>query len=348
MKKLDGIEAGRGIAALLVVLVHATSILALPQNLGVQAFAGLFKFGHAGVDFFFVLSGFIIYYIHHQEFNQPAKVASYWQKRFVRIVPTYWIVLAIYGCILFVSPTKELYEREIDTIIRSVFLLPGGHGQILGVAWTLTHELLFYAFFSVLLINRRVGQILFAIWFFFLALELLFGIANQQQLLEFVLRLFNFGFFLGMLAAKLLIAKKVTFERTLIWGGICLFFSAGIYESFGSNIPNEWWLLHTCYLVGATLFILGIVSYEQRFGLKVPSLMLLMGKASYSIYLTHVIVLMILAKFTSVLMWLPSDIVFSLCVVVTVIAGSLFSTFVEFPVIRMVNGWFKAKLPRVA
>jgi len=348
MKKLDGIEAGRGIAALLVVLVHATSILGLPQNLGVPAFAGLFKFGHAGVDFFFVLSGFIIYYIHHQEFNQPAKVGAYWQKRFVRIVPTYWIVLAIYACILYVSPTKELYEREIDTIFRSVFLLPGGNGQILGVAWTLTHELLFYAIFSVLLLKRLVGQILFAIWFVFLAAHLIFDITNHDQYLNFMLRLFNFGFFLGMLAAKLLIAERINRERWYIGAGIILFFTAGIYESFGSNIPNEWWLLHCCYLIGSTLFILGIVSYEQRYGLNVPKLLLALGKASYSIYLTHVIVLMVLAKLCVYLSWLPTNVTFILYIAGTLVAGVIFSNIVEFPVIKSVNRWFKGKQPRVA
>lgn len=343
MQKLNGIEAGRGIAALLVVLVHATSILALPQNLGIQAFDGLFKFGHAGVDFFFVLSGFIIYYIHYQEFNQPWRVASYWQKRFVRIVPTYWIVLAAYGCILFVSPTRDLNEREIDTIIRSVFLMPGGNGQILGVAWTLTHEFLFYALFSVLLINFRVGKVLFSVWFFFLVLELFFDIANQQKIIEFLFRIFNFGFFFGMLAAKLLILRVVSYEKTLIYSGVILFFGAGVYESFGSNIPNEWWLLHFCYLIGSTLFILGIVSFEQRFGLRIPRLMLIMGKASYSVYLTHVIVLMILAKFSSMLMFLPPEVFFCLSIIVTVYAGIIFSAFVEFPVINMINGFLKRR-----
>jgi peptidoglycan/LPS O-acetylase OafA/YrhL len=342
MKKLDGIEAGRGIAALLVVLVHATSIFGLPQNLGVPAFSGLFKFGHAGVDFFFVLSGFIIYYIHHHEFNQPKKIGAYWQKRFVRIVPTYWVVLAIYGCILLVSPTKELYEREIDTILRSVFLLPGGNGQILGVAWTLTHELLFYGLFAVLLINRRVGQVFFAIWFVLLLAQLIFGFTQHEIWAEFVLRLFNLGFFLGMLAAKLLIAERIKHERWLIWGGISLFFSAGIYESFASNLPNEWWLLHACYLIGSTSFICGIVSFERRYGLNVPHVLLVMGKSSYSIYLTHVIVLMILAKFCGLLLWLPADLIFVICVVGTVIAGAIFSRYVEFPLIKFVNGLFRS------
>ncbi len=345
MKKLHGIEAGRGIAALLVVLVHATSILALPQNLGSQSFAGLFKFGHAGVDFFFVLSGFIIYYIHHHEFNQPGQVAAYWQKRFVRIVPTYWIVLAVYGCILAVSPTQQRYEQEIDTIVRSIFLLPGGNGQILGVAWTLTHELLFYALFAVLLLHRRVGQILFTSWFVLLLTQLFFNIADGI-IAEFFLRLFNLGFFLGMLAAKLLISGRISYEKPLMVLGIAMFFSAGLYESFGTDIPNEWWFLHACYLIGSTLFICGIVAFEQNYQLKVPKLMLIMGKASYSIYLTHVIVLMVLAKLCNFLTWLPTNVVFSLYIILTVLAGVLFSKYVEFPVISKVNDWFKARMPK--
>lgn len=348
MKKLDGIEAGRGIAALLVVLVHGTNIMALPQNLGVKAFDGLFKFAHAGVDFFFVLSGFIIYYIHHLEFDKPSKLGGYWQKRFIRIVPTYWVVLALFGCILVVSPTKELYERQFDTIVRSIFLLPGGHGQILGVVWSLTHEFLFYAFFSVLLINRRIGKFLFAIWFIFLVLHLLFDIVEHKILSELVLRLLNFGFFLGMLAAKLLIDRRVYFEKTLIIIGLIVFFGAGVYESYGKDIPVEWWFLHMCYLLGSTLCILGIVSFEQKHGLQIPRFLLAMGKASYSIYLTHVIVLMIIAEAVNFVNWLPVEVVFSLSIMGTVVAGILFSNYIEFPLISRVNAWFKSKESRAA
>ncbi len=343
MRKLDGIEAGRGIAALLVVLVHGTNILALPQHLGVKAFEGLFKFAHAGVDFFFVLSGFIIYYIHHLEFNQPSRLPGYWKKRFVRIIPTYWIVLALYGCILAVSPTKELYERELDTIFRSIFLLPGGHGQILAVAWTLTHELLFYTIFSLLLIHRTVGRVLFVVWFVLLLCQLFFNIFEQKILADLVFRFLNFGFFLGMFAAKLLLTCKVSYEKRIIWFGLIIFFSAGIYESFANEIPVEWWLLHFCYMFGSTLFIIGIVSYEQKFGLHVPRFLLAMGKASYSTYLIHVIVLMILAESIPIFRWLPSNVVFCLFIVGTVLSGIVFSRIVEFPVIGKVNSWFESQ-----
>lgn len=348
MNKLDGIEAGRGIAALLVLLAHATIILGLPQNLGVDGFNGLFEFGHAGVEFFFVLSGFIIFYIHHQDIARPDRLSNYWQKRFVRIVPTYWIVLALYGCILVFSPTAQRHEREFDTIFRSIFLLPGGHGQILGVAWTLTREFLFYSMFSVLLINRKAGIVLFISWFSLLSIQLLFQPFPSVVLVDFTLQLFNLGFFLGMFAAKLIVSKRVIFEKALMTLGLLLFFSVGLFESFAENIPKGWWLLHTCYLLGSTLFIVGVVSYEQKHGLKVPRFLLTIGKASYSIYLTHVIVLMIFAEVTNLFMWLSPNVFFSLCIVGSVFAGILFSKFVEFPVISVVNGWFKAKLPKVA
>ena len=65
--KLIGVQAARGIAALFVVLYHTGRMLSLEQYVGRDPWGGLFHFGHAGVDFFFVLSGFIIYYVHHKD-----------------------------------------------------------------------------------------------------------------------------------------------------------------------------------------------------------------------------------------------------------------------------------------
>jgi exopolysaccharide production protein ExoZ len=50
--KLASIEAARGIAALLVVLFHATAIINLPKYFSALPFSGFFLFGYAGVDFF--------------------------------------------------------------------------------------------------------------------------------------------------------------------------------------------------------------------------------------------------------------------------------------------------------
>lgn len=54
-RTLLGIQAGRGIAALLVVLFHAERALTLPQYVGHSPLGGVTNFGHAGVDFLFCI-----------------------------------------------------------------------------------------------------------------------------------------------------------------------------------------------------------------------------------------------------------------------------------------------------
>ncbi len=70
--KLQSIEAARGIAALLVVEFHGERALALPQYVGHMPLGGVTGFMHTGVDFFFVLSGYIIFAVHRADIGRPA------------------------------------------------------------------------------------------------------------------------------------------------------------------------------------------------------------------------------------------------------------------------------------
>ncbi|MBP9743591.1 MAG: acyltransferase [Burkholderiales bacterium] len=92
MKKFNTLQSLRGIAALLVLLYHATW-LSIVNNQYVYAL-NIFKQGQIGVDLFFVLSGFIIAYMHWSQINlKNGVVAKYWLKRFFRIYPLYWIII---------------------------------------------------------------------------------------------------------------------------------------------------------------------------------------------------------------------------------------------------------------
>ncbi len=57
--------------------------------------SGLFAFGHAGVDFFFVLSGFIILHVHAGDIGRPVRLGHYLQRRFTRVYPFYWVVFLL-------------------------------------------------------------------------------------------------------------------------------------------------------------------------------------------------------------------------------------------------------------
>jgi len=91
--KLSGIEISRGLAASAVVLYHVARHL--NQAYSMPTLASVFQFGHAGVDVFFVISGFIIVYVHYKDIGASDRLGHYVGRRITRVMPAYWIALAI-------------------------------------------------------------------------------------------------------------------------------------------------------------------------------------------------------------------------------------------------------------
>jgi len=295
--KLFNVEAARGVAALLVVLHHSSNLLAPPKYFGEMAFHGLFKFGHAGVDFFFVLSGFIIFHAHRGDLGNPARFNRYLTRRFVRIYPTYWAVLLILGLILAVSPTRDLYERNVVAVVTSMLLLPvPDHPPILGVAWTLQHEMLFYLLFSTLIIRISLGVVVLSGWAALIIYQMLTG--NIQTFpADFLVSYFNLEFFFGIAVAAALWRWPPFRPRLMLGAGVTLFLATGLAESFIANFPSRSPGPHMLYAAGAALALYGMAAGEASGKLKsAPGWAVAVGAASYSTYLLHIIVIMILQQ----------------------------------------------------
>src|SRR4051812_27621380 len=86
------LQAGRAAAAVLVMLFHLGGAIAADKYFAMPGFAKPFAFGDCGVEFFFVLSGFIIFSAHRGDVSDPAALSRYLTKRFLRIFPSYWII----------------------------------------------------------------------------------------------------------------------------------------------------------------------------------------------------------------------------------------------------------------
>ncbi len=339
--KLLGVEASRGFAALLVVTVHASRLLAGPRFSGALPFGGLFRFGHAGVDFFFVLSGFIITYVHATDAGRPTQFEAYVRKRLTRIYPTYWVALAIMIGLMVVSPTPGRPEQQIGNLLSSILLVPWPTEPLLGVAWSLKHEMLFYALFGVVVLHRRAGQFVLAGWGALTVLNIAETWMSGTPLFHglwgsLVFRIFNAEFFFGIAVAALIRRGWIRRPRTAAVIGLVLFLGCGIYESFGPARPAEWPPRHLAYAAGAALMLYGLAGAELAGRLRPPRPLVTLGAASYSLYLVHVIVLLFVRQAALVVrphLALPAEVWFAISVASAVFAGLLFWRHIEQPLL---------------
>src|SRR4028119_2522583 len=139
-KKLNLLQVYRGIAALLVVMFYLNQMST--ERLNQVTFFNLFYSGWSGVDYFFVLSGFIMVYVHRSAIGKKDQLKSFLVKRAVRIYPIYWIITLTVLCFFLVIPgfanNKDL---SLGKVIVSLLLIPQKDQFILEVGWTLTYEI---------------------------------------------------------------------------------------------------------------------------------------------------------------------------------------------------------------
>lgn len=334
-KNLYVLQALRGLAALAVIGFHVNeSLFGLTKYWADRPFGRIFDFGHAGVEFFFVLSGFIILTAHRHDIGNPGRVISYIWKRFRRIYPIYWVVLAMVTPAFFINPSfgGSAAKTTAATLIDSVLLirlLPSDN-QVLDVSWTLFHEILFYAVFSLLVVSSRVGAIVLALWMFSSLGVLIFG-QHLPEMVQFYLSPLHLLFAMGMASAELVRRRWVPLPLLQLGGGMVLFLAVAIVDTNLGN-PRLIWL-SISYGVCSALILSAVVELELNGLLRVPKAMVLLGDASYSIYLIHLVVLSLLAKLLLHLtlggLALPHRLMFILLFVASACAGLLFYVLVE-------------------
>jgi peptidoglycan/LPS O-acetylase OafA/YrhL len=145
--RLEGLQVIRGIAALAVLLYHEQGFLsaAVPASSANNEFTALFRWGYAGVDVFFVLSGFLIVYVHYDDIGFAPRVADYLWRRASRIYSFYCLLCIFLIPAVFIAPAlfTNAGKQNLLRLISSVLLLPKPGMPLLGVTWPLQHELYF-------------------------------------------------------------------------------------------------------------------------------------------------------------------------------------------------------------
>jgi exopolysaccharide production protein ExoZ len=314
--RLISLEIGRGVAALLVAAFHISGMAAKYFGAFPADFA--FRGGHAGVEYFFVLSGFIIFYVHHQDLGWPDQLRAFAIKRALRIVPMYWVVLTPI-IVAFLLRSEWGVEKDLTSwhIAMDFFLVPRDGVLVLPPAWTLEREFLFYSVYALMIVRVAAGLALFAVWqcataVYVLGKFIIHGDIGYFD--EFVFGVNNLGFLLGVLICSLFLYRRhwvAPFERAFIAIGACGFAAMmfaewyiDVHAAVGSAVDNLKGALpydqevarSVAYSLAAGSLILGAALWEVRRKPAATTAAVYGGGASYLVYLLHMPMASVLLK----------------------------------------------------
>ncbi len=302
-RKLDSVQLLRALAASMVVIGHLIGAATLKAD-ALGPFSKPHFAGGAGVDIFFLISGFIMVYTSGRMFGSGAGAGDFLIRRLVRIVPLYWLVTlltlglaAVAGNRLpsFVATTASFLFFPIDTSGRG----DGFAFPIVDLGWTLNYEMMFYLLFAAFIPWGRdkcvaavsiVLVALVAIGFFATPGNVTLRFWMQPIILEF-----GAGMILAQLHLQGRLALSAAVRIALAAAAVALYLG----DPFGlftlPTTPNGFARIGSWGLASALLLIAAISGPTPLSG-AFGQASVRLGDASYALYLLHPFVILVLLR----------------------------------------------------
>ncbi|MBP1696418.1 MAG: putative acyltransferase [Deltaproteobacteria bacterium] len=297
-KKIENIQGLRGIAILLVILVHLKE-LDKKFGHGERILSDFFLIGASGVDLFFVISGFVLVAATREVFQHPASILHFFYNRLSRIYPLYWFYCAMILAVFLVRPewVPALHEGR-TSIMESLLLLPQDVFPFLPVAWALVHVIYFYCVFTIFMVasEKRLTGLLM-LW----ALLVIIGnllyqygpFSHSTPIIKLITSPLTIEFIVGCVIAKLIQRGMKSLGSTIMIVGAALLLTGyGLYYALAPGTAPRDWLRMAIFGVPCILMVYGAVTMELSSNIVFPRWVRFLGDASYSIFLSHAIVLL--------------------------------------------------------
>lgn len=325
---LEGVQFLRFFAAFIVMLTHATFYV----GARIDSSFPLWNDGAQGVPIFFVISGLVMSLSAGKLIAEKNGYKAFLYQRFIRIVPLYWAVNAFKIIGLLVAPAAIVAAPDVLNIILSLLFVfsrnaDGVVETFYGVGWTLNYEMSFYLVFALAMFVR-VKPVYFASTVLAVCIALSYVRLESWPAMTFLFNKIVINFIWGLVIAELRIRRMTIGRRAAITltviGLVLVFFPPPIY---------------LCGIQYAAL-VTGIVFLEPAIKGRIPRVLIFGGNASYSLYLVHpmigVIVAIALAKMK---VGSPIIAIIAICVVCLTVASFTY-IFFEKPI----TDWLKRKL----
>ncbi len=324
MSKLYGIQYLRGFAALAVVIFHAA------ERTGYH-----FSIGAAGVDVFFVISGFIMWIIADGRYFTPARFLA---DRLKRIAPSYWIVTAIMvaGGLAGLFPNLVVNWKHV---IGSFLFIPhqspstGEVWPALVQGWTLNYEMFFYTVFAATLLlprNLRLASMTAVFGVFALAGALF---EPDEPVAATYTRPIILEFLVGAFIGKWWL--EGSFPRSA-FGALAVLAGLGGFALIaitGSDFDER-----VCGPLAAAL-VIGVLALEKNGALNRSPHLAYLGDSSYSVYLWHTLAISVVVKFGAMFA-VPNLVLLAAAAASGVALGFAAYELIEKPLAKMLKGDF--------
>jgi peptidoglycan/LPS O-acetylase OafA/YrhL len=295
------LQALRAVAAIGVMLFHLLPFESKYLQ-GATIVPAWFHAGRASVDLFFVLSGFLTVWTTRQAVGLGA-AQRFLLRRLTRIYPTYWVYCVPLVLAWVAAPGGLFYAGRPD-LLASLLLIPNPAPPLLLVAWTLEFEIYFYVVFALLIctgLPRRRLVMLLVAWGVVVACgHVALAPDRAHALLAALLSPLVFEFLAGCAAAFLCAAglpRMVSGAAGVAGCGVLtvsLLWSETLFA-----LP---WVRVAAFGGGTALLLIGCFGEDRMMRLVLPGLLVRIGDASYSLYLSH---LFTIGAIGHVLRWLP-------------------------------------------
>lgn len=347
--KFESIQVLRGVAALLVVAAHL-QIIEQRYGRGDAILPAWLEYGKASVDLFFVISGFVIATVTRGQFQSLRAAGHFLFQRMTRIYPPYWLYSAAVLLLWIFRPEMvNATQGHRVNIVASFLLLPQDLLPLLMVGWTLVHEMYFYLVITLLMpvLRERAFPVALALW----ALVVIAGQSywmvvtaeNNGPWMRLAFHPLTLEF-MGGAAMALLLNGNIRGNGWVVMSiGIVGFLLAAIWlHASDTTLDTGGWGRLLFFGLPSLLVVHGAASAEMEGKLRFPKMMRKIGDASYSIYLTHVLVLSAIGRAWAQIAVpgaINHAIVLATMVLVTLIVGLLSYRWVEVPILNAIRSW---------